>query len=72
MFRSPVTQYIYPIFYEVQQCVLEIRNWVYTFIRSVFTSNGALHELQPLFVIGIAVAVIFVALILIKKVVWGK
>ena len=72
MLGAPLNQYIYPILFQVQQCFSSIYEWVYFFLNSIFGSSGVLSPLKPLFVVGIAVSIIFVSITFIKKVVWGR
>lgn len=72
MLGASISQYFYPIFFQVQECLDTMRYWVQYVGSQIFGASGSLVELRPLFVVGIAVSLIFVAIILIKKVVWGR
>lgn len=71
MLRAPSSQYIYPILHSLQEGILVIYRWILAFVQSVFNANGELHSLMPLFVIGIAVSIILVAFLIIRRVIWS-
>lgn len=71
MLRAPSSQYIYNILYTVQQGFSSIYSWIKAVLDSIFNNNGALHSLMPLFVVSIAVSIVLVAIIIIKKVIWS-
>lgn len=72
MLGAPLSQYIYPILHTVQDALYTIYIWFRTVLYSVFQEGGALHSLQPLFFISVAIAVFFIAIVIIRKLVWGS
>lgn len=56
---------------EIGTVLTEFISWVGEVITALTTSGGALHELLPLFAIGIAVSVFMVAFKAIRRVTWG-
>lgn len=72
MLGAPLNQYIYPILHTVQDALYSIYIWVRTFLFSIFQEGGALYSLQPLFLISVAIAVFFVSIVIIRKLVWGS
>lgn len=55
----------------VNSGVSGVISWVGTVIDALVTTNGALHELAPLFAIGIAISAVLLGVKIIKGVVWG-
>lgn len=45
--------------------------WVGSVITAMTGTSGALNALLPLFAIGISISVVFLAIKVIKSVVWG-
>lgn len=45
--------------------------WFGTVVDALVTSDGALHELLPLFCLGIGISVFMVIMKAIRKVTWG-
>lgn len=70
MLGASLNQYIYPILHTVQDALYSIYIWVRTVIYSIFQDGGALHSLQPLFFISLAIAVLLIAILIIRKLVW--
>lgn len=46
-------------------------DWVGTVITSILGTSGGLSELKALFAIGISISVVFLAVKIVKRVVWG-
>ena len=58
----------------VTSAVSTVISWVGTVITSLVTGGenpGALHDLLPLFAVGIAVSAVLLGIRIIKSVVWG-
>lgn len=69
MLGASLRQYVYPIFFELQNVIRSMASWVSTFVSSMFSSSGALRPLRDLFFIGLAVGVIVFVFFLIRRVV---
>lgn len=50
----------------------QVLTWVGTVIGALFTSEGALATLGPMFAIGISISVLMLGFLIIKKAVWGS
>lgn len=46
-------------------------SWIGNFVTALTTTEGALNALLPIFAIGIAVSVLFLAIKALKSIVWG-
>lgn len=71
MLGASQSAYIYRIFFQIQQCIEALKNWVWAFWSAIF-NNGPLSELKPLFVIGISISAVFLGILIIRRVVWSK
>lgn len=47
-------------------------SWLGEFTTALFTTEGALSPIAPLFFIGIAVSLIMVAVKIYRKIAWGN
>lgn len=56
---------------EVTSAVGTVITWVGSVITALTTSGGALHDLLPLFAVGIAISAVLLGVRIIKSVVWG-
>lgn len=63
---------VLPIFQSVREAFQVVLQWITAVVKSFVQSNGVLHNLLPLFVISIGIAVLLVGIAIIKKVVWGS
>lgn len=50
----------------------QVLTWVGTVIGALFTADGALATLGPMFAIGISISVLMLGFLIIKKAVWGS
>lgn len=62
---------VLPIFQEVRNAWGAMFQWFVQVIQALIQPLGKLHTLLPLFMVGLAVVLIFFALKLIRKIVWG-
>lgn len=62
---------VLPIFQEVRNAWGALFQWLVQVIQSLVLPLGKLHTLLPLFMVGLAVILIFFAVKLIRKLVWG-
>lgn len=51
--------------------ITSVITWVGSVITAMTTEAGALHELLPLFAIGISISAVLLGVKVIKSVVWG-
>lgn len=70
MLGAPLNQYIYPILHTVQDALYSIYIWTRTVLFSIFQNDGALHSLQPLFLVSVAIAALLISIVIIRKLVW--
>lgn len=49
----------------------ELLSWIGSVVTALTTSDGALHDLLPLLVIGVTVSVFMLAVRAIKTFIWG-
>lgn len=62
---------VLPIFQEVRNAWGAMFQWIVQVIQALVQPLGKLHSLLPLFMVGLAVVLIFFAVRLIRKIVWG-
>lgn len=51
--------------------ITSVISWVGTVINALVSTDGALHDLAPLFAIGIAISAVLLGVKIVKSVVWG-
>lgn len=55
----------------VTSAITSVLGWVGTVITALVTTEGQLHDLAPMFAIGIAISGVMLGVKVIKSVVWG-
>ena len=55
----------------VTSSITSVLGWVGTVITALVSESGQLHDLAPLFAIGIAISGVMLGVKVVKSVVWG-
>ena len=59
----------------VTSAISSVLSWIGSFISALVTGGttpGALHDLLPLFAVGIAISAVLLGVKVVKSVVWGS
>lgn len=55
----------------VTTAISTVVSWIGTVVTSLVSDSGAMHDLLPLFAIGIAISGVMLGVKVIKSIVWG-
>lgn len=55
----------------VSSGITTVIGWISTVVNALISTNGALKELAPLFVIAISISAIMLGIKLCKSLIWG-
>ena len=56
----------------VTEGITTVISWVSAVINALLIESGALHELAPLFAIGISISAILLGVKIVRSMVWGS
>lgn len=55
----------------VTTAITTVLSWIGAFVDALFTTDGALGELLPFFIVGIAISGVLVGVKIVRSLVWG-
>ena len=55
----------------VTSAITVVVQWIGTVVTALVTESGAMHDLLPLFAIGIGISGVMLGVKVIKSIVWG-
>lgn len=56
---------------DITTALTEVMNWVKTVVNGLVGTDGALSELLPLFLVGVAISALLLGVKIIRSFIWG-
>lgn len=55
----------------VTTAITTVISWIGAFVDALFATEGALAELMPFFIVGIAISAVLLGVKIVRSLVWG-